>query len=122
MRILPTLILSLLLPLAGVAQESPVLTDEEASFQKIVQLAALTPNSAEFSQAWTDHVVNYVKDPAMVDAAIDSIIGASNDFRREFRGGWSGSGGPALKYHELKNLMSDIAAKALNVAEIPESE
>ena len=111
-RFLPILFV-LLLALSATAQDSPQLTEEEAAFQKVTQLAALTPNSADFSQAWTDYVINHVGSADAVDAAIERVIRGANEFRQQFRSGHSGSGGPALGFFEMQELMRGIAAEAL---------
>jgi hypothetical protein len=108
-----TLYFALLLSFAAAAQESPRLTEEEAAFQEVTQLAALTPDSAEFSQAWTDYVVNFVGQSGDIDAAIERVMKGANDFRRQFRAGHGGPGGPPLDYFEMRNLLRGIADEAL---------
>jgi hypothetical protein len=113
MTIRRTLFFALLLSFSAAAQESPALSEEEAAFQKVTQLAALTPNSAEFSQAWTDYVINFVGQSGDVDAAIERVMKGANEFRKEFRPGFGGSGGPPLSYFEMRELLRGIAAEAL---------
>ena len=113
MKTVLPLFVVLLISFSASAQDSPKLTEEEAAFQKVTQLAALTPNSAEFSQAWTDYVVNHVRDTAGIDAAIERVMKAANEFRQQFRSGHSGSGGAPLGYFEMQNLMRGIAEEAL---------
>lgn len=113
MRTILPLVVALLVSLAAVAQDSPQLSAEEAAFQKVTQLAALTPNSTEFSQAWSDYVVNYVRETAGIESAIERVMKAANAFRQQFRAGHGGSGGPPLDYFEMRNLLQGIAEEAL---------
>ena len=113
MKVFQSMLIALSLSLGAVAQETPQLSAEEAAFQKVTQLAALSPSSAEFSQAWSDYVVNYVEHPGNVEAAIERVMKGANEFRRKFRAGHGGSGGPPLKYFEMRNLMQGIADEAL---------
>ena len=113
MRTILPLAVALLVSLAAVAQDSPQLSAEEAAFQKVTQLAALTHYSTVFSHAWTDYVVNHVRDSAGIEPAIERVMQAATAFRQEFRAGHSGSGGPPLGYFEMRNLLQGIAEEAL---------
>lgn len=84
----------------------------EAEVQRLAQMAALMPSSAEFDDAWKVFVDNFVNDMAEADAAIEEIRQGADDFRRQVRVP-GGSGGPAMPGYRLRDKMRALAAEVL---------
>ena len=117
MRLSPFLCLLTLLAVSSAAQEPAALSDEAAAFRKVGQLAALAPNTAEFSNVWTDYVVRFVGEDGDLDGTIERVLAAADAFRREVRNPGGVSTGPALPAYRLEELLREVAATALANAE-----
>jgi hypothetical protein len=117
MRLSRFLCLLTLLAVSAAAQEPAPLSDEAAAFQKVGQLAALAPNSAELSESWSDYVVRFVGKDGDLDSAIDKVLAAADAFRREIRNPGGVSTGPAMPAYRLEELLREAANSALANAE-----
>jgi hypothetical protein len=117
MRLSRFLCLLTLLAVSAAAQEPAALSDEAAAFQKVGQLAALAPNSAELSESWSDYVVRFVGKDGDLDSAIDKVLAAADAFRREIRNPGGVSTGPAMPAYRLEELLREAANSALANAE-----
>jgi hypothetical protein len=105
-------LLTLLLLFTSVSAVAQTPDPEQAEIQRLSQLAALTPTSAEFAEVWQAYVRNYVDDMADADVAIEKIWQGAEKFRREIRVPNSGSGRP-ISGRELRNSMRAIAEAEL---------
>ena len=113
MAIARLLLIITFLASSAIAQDTPQLSEEEALYQKLTQLATFAPNSDEFASTWSEYVVNYVKSEEYVDDAIKRVMDSAAEFRREFRNNRTPSSGPALSYFQMTELMQGIATEAL---------
>ena len=90
------LAVTLAIPVTSFAQESPQSSAAEeslpntaesvaaqsddadtAEFQRIVQLAVLQPDTAEFDDAWSDYIKRIHRPDTDVDATVDKVIKAA---------------------------------------------
>ena len=105
-------LLTLLLLLTSVSAVAQTPDAEQGEIQRLSQLAALTPTSAEFDEVWQDYVRNFVGDMDDADVAIEKIWEGAEEFRREIRVPGSGSGRP-ISGNEFRNRMRALAEAVL---------
>ena len=105
-------VLTLLLLLISVSVVAQTQDAEQAEIQRLAQLAALTPNSAEFDEVWQNYVRTFIDDMDDADVAIEKIWEGAEAFRREIRVPGSGSGRP-ISGRELGNRMRALAEAIL---------
>jgi hypothetical protein len=105
-------LLTLLLLFTSVSAVAQTADAEQAEIQRLSQLAALMPTSAEFDEVWQDYVRNFVDDMNDADVAIEQIREGAEEFRREIRVPNSGSGRP-ISGRELRDRMRALAEAVL---------
>ena len=108
------LMLTLLLPVIGFAQDAgqPSADPVDGDLQKVVQLAALQPDTQEFDDAWSAYVSDN-RDGMDVAATIDKVIKESGDFLRQITAPGHGSTRRAISNSELREKMHALAAAAI---------
>ena len=105
-------LLTLLVLLSSVSAVAQTSDAEQAEIQRLSQLAALMPTSAEFDEVWQNYVRNFVDSMDDADVAIEKIWQGAEEFRREIRVPNSGSGRP-ISGNELRDRMRAIAGTVL---------
>jgi len=111
MRITLILMLTLLLPVIGLAQQdgqAPADTD----LRRVVHLAALLPDTEEFDDVWSTYVRNN-RDDIDVAATIDRVIKESGELLRQIRAPGSGSTQRPMSTRKLREKMQALADAAI---------
>ncbi len=106
--------LTLLLPVAGSAQEAGQASADptDKDLQQVVQMAALQPESEEFDDAWSAYVRNN-RDDMDVAATIDRVIKESSEFLRQIKAPGASSTRRAISNSELREKMQALADAAM---------
>ena len=104
--------------LAAIPAPAQIADPQQAEIDRLSQMAALMPASAEFDDAWKAYVGRFVSDMSEADAAIEEIRQGADEFQRKVRVP-GGSAGPAMSGHKLREKMRALAAEVLET-QIPE--
>ncbi len=111
MRITLILMLTLLLPVIGLAQQdgrAPADTD----LRRVVHLAALLPDTEEFDDVWSTYVRNN-RDDIDVAATIDRVIKESGELLRQIKAPGSSSTKRPMSNRKLREKMQALADVAM---------
>ena len=114
MRITLILMLTLLLPVIGLAQQDGRAPADPADtdLRRVVHLAALLPDTEEFDDVWSTYVRNN-RDDIDVAATIDRVIKESGELLRQIRAPGSGSTQRPMSTRKLREKMQALADAAI---------
>ena len=132
------LAVTLAIPVTSFAQESPQSSAAEeslpntaesvaaqsddadtAEFQRIVQLAVLQPDTAEFDDAWSDYIKRIHRPDTDVDATVDKVIKAANEFRRSIRVPGTSGSRPQMSAYKMRDKMHALADAVIEEKQNP---
>jgi hypothetical protein len=109
-------LLTLLLLLTTVTATAQDRDAEQLEIDRLSQMAAMMPASAEFDDAWQGYVRTFVTSMDEVDTAIERVVDGAREFRGEIRVPGSGSG-PAISGRKLRDKLRALAAEVLEAGE-----
>ena len=104
------LLLTLLLPVSGFAQEAGQQSagPTDPTLLRVVHLATLLPDTEEFDDAWTAYVKDN-RDDMDVTATIERVIKESDELLRQIRAPGRGSTKRPMSNRELREKMQALA-------------
>jgi hypothetical protein len=108
------LILTLLLPVFGAAQETenPAADPADNDLKEIILLAALQPDGEEFDNAWSAYVKDN-QDGMDVAATIERVVKESRNLLRQTSAPGRGATKRSMSNDELRGKMQALADAAI---------
>lgn len=113
MKIFAVIAILITIPALVLAQE-PAADESASNLQHVVQLAAISPDTADFDAAWSDYVVKHIGPDGDIDGAIDRVMKGASEFRSKMRIPGSGSSGAPISGFKFRDKMRALADAALN--------